>query len=297
MTVSRTFSYEGDGREPQPPAAAGGPPHPAVVSAVKEDIRQTLRSAWIDPALEVASLYPIFFTAAWSAIRPNVGRSFLALARSVRNEAAEAMGSFPSVDIRKGLEKNLEEEEIRRVEDCARASHLAAAKSQIVAHALYRAARRDRIEGTGGEEPPIRRGVPEWQRWMSIQPAPEPAKALLDDAVTELAVPSAPVPLRLFARWPDALGSLWKEIRAHQGSKGWNAATVRLRRSVLAGVSTLPHPIELQWGALQARGFTEDERKELVERLAAYDAAMPGQTLVAAFAWTALGAPDVGSEG
>jgi hypothetical protein len=297
MTVSRTYSYEGDGRAPQAPAAAGGPPHPAVVSAVKEDIRQTLRSAWIDPALEVASQYPIFFTAAWSAIRPNVGRSFLALARSVRGDAAEAVGSFPNVDLRKGLEKSLEEEEIRRVEDCARAAHLAGAKSQIVAHALYRAARRDRIEGTGGEEPPIRRGVPEWQRWMSIQPAPEPAKSLLDDAVAELAVPSAPVPLRLFARWPDALVSLWKEIRGSSGSKGWTAASVRLRRSVLAGVSTLPHPVELQWGALQARGFTEDERKELVDRMAEYDAAMPTQTLMAAFAWRALGAPDVGGEG
>jgi hypothetical protein len=62
-------------------------------------------------------------------------------------------------------------------------------------------------------------------------------------------------------------------------------------------VSTLPHPVELQWGALQARGFTENEREELVDRLAAHDAAMPGQTLMAAFAWTALGAPDVGGEG
>jgi hypothetical protein len=296
MTVSRTYGYEGDGRGPAPPAA-GGPPPPAVVSAVKEDIRQTLRSAWIDPALEVAAHYPIFFTAAWSAVRPNVGRTFLALARSVRAEAAEAMRSHQALDLRKDLEGTLEEEEIRRVEDCARAAHLAAAKSQIVAHALYRAARKDRIEGTGGEEPPIRRGIPEWQRWMSINSAPHEAKTILDDVVGELALPTAPVPLRLLARWPDALGPLWMEIRSSLGSDEWNAASAKLRRSVLAGVSTLPHPVELQWGALQARGFTENEREELVDRLAAHDAAMPGQTLMAAFAWTALGAPDVGGEG
>jgi hypothetical protein len=296
MTVSRTYRYEGDGRAPAPPAA-GGPPHPAVVSAVKEDIRQTLRSAWVDPALEVAAMDPIFFTAAWSAIRPNVGRSFLALARSVRAEAVEGVRSLPSIDLRKDLEGALEEEEVRRVEDSARAAHLVAAKSQIVTHALYRAARRDRIQGTGGEEPPIRRGVPEWQRWMTIQPSPDESRALLEDAAAYLDVPAAPVTLRLLARWPEALESVWKSMRASWGSDGWNRVAGRLRRTVLAGVSTLPHPVELQWSALQARGFTEDEREELVDRLGAYDAAMPGQTLAAAFAWTALGAPDVGGDG
>jgi hypothetical protein len=297
MTVSRTYRYEGDGHGQAQPPAAGGPPHPAVVSAVKEDIRQTLRSAWIDPTLEVAAEYPIFFTAAWSAIRPNVGRSFLALARSVRDEAAEAMRSLPAPDLRKQLEGTLEEEEIHRVEDCGRAAHLAAAKSQIVAHALYRAARRERIHGTGGEEPPIRRGVPEWQRWMSIQPTPDQAKELLDGAAEALELPSAPVPLRLFARWPEALEALWKPMQTAWGSDEWRKAAFRLRRAVLAGVSTMPHPVELQWNALQARGFTEAERVEVVERLAVFDAAMPGMTLVAAFAWTALGAPDVGGEG
>jgi len=297
MTVSRVFSFEGDGQAPVK-ATATGAPHPAIVSAVKEDIRQTLRSAWIDPALEVAAHYPIFFTAAWSAIRPNVGKSFLTLARSVRGEAAEAIRpSTSSVDLRKDLEGALSDEELHRVEDCARAAHLAVAKSQIVAHALYRAARRDRIPGTGGEEPPIRRGVPEWQRWMSIQPAAGEAKGILDEAVDSLDLPSAPVSMRLFARWPDALTGLWAGLRSAWGSEEWNAGASRLRRAVLAGISTLPHPVELQWGALQARGFNEDERTELVERLAAFEAVMPSQTLAAAFAWVALGAPDVGGEG
>jgi hypothetical protein len=295
MAVSKTFSYEGDGRATR---AVPRPPHPAVVSAVKEDIRQTLRTAWIDPILEVAARYPVFFTAAWSAIRPNVGKTFLGLARSVRAEAAEAVrASLPHPDLRKSLEGSLSDEELHRVEDCARAAHLSLAKSQIVAHAMYRAARRERIAGTGGEEPPIRRGIPEWQLWMSIEPPPGEARAVLDDAVRTLALPSAPVPLRLFARWPEALTSLWDELRVSWGTKEWNVAANKMRRVVLAGISTLPHPVELQWGALQARGFTEDERAEIVDRLGTFEAMMPGQTLAAAFTWAAVGAPDVGGEG
>src|SRR6266513_370172 len=107
MTVSRVFSFEGDGRVPVKPSATGIP-HPAIVSAVKEDIRQTLRSAWIDPALEVAAEHPIFFTAAWSAIRPNVGKSFLTLARSLRTEAVESVRTrFDTPPVLKGLQDEL----------------------------------------------------------------------------------------------------------------------------------------------------------------------------------------------
>src|SRR5207247_451976 len=122
MTASRVFSFEGDGQAPVK-ATVTGAPHPAIVSAVKEDIRQTLRSAWIDPALEVAAQYPIFFTAAWSAIRPNVGKSFQTLARSVRGEAAEAIRpATSSLDLRKDREGALSDEERHRVEACARAA-------------------------------------------------------------------------------------------------------------------------------------------------------------------------------
>ena len=90
MTVSRVFSFEGDGQAPVK-ATATGAPHPAIVSAVKEDIRQTLRVGWIDPALDAVAAQPLFFTAAWSAMRPNFGKSFLMLARAVRTQAEDAV--------------------------------------------------------------------------------------------------------------------------------------------------------------------------------------------------------------
>src|SRR5438105_1488348 len=60
----------------------------AVLGAVREDIRQTLRMGWVDPAFEALAPHPAFFTAGWSAVRPNVGRSFLSLAKAVREDAA-----------------------------------------------------------------------------------------------------------------------------------------------------------------------------------------------------------------
>ena len=276
-----------------------GPPDPAVIlAAVRGDVQDTLRIAWIDPALEAATASPAFFTAAWSAIRPNVGKSFLSLSRALRGEAVGAVLSGLDVvpDLRKELEDEFSESDLRRMEESVTAAHLATAKTQIVVHALHRAIRGDRISGTGGEEPPVRRGVPEWQRWMAAQPTPDGAKATLDDAQRTLDVGSSPAALRVMARWPDVLSSAWGGLKPITQDEAWQSAAGKLRRMVLAGISTLPHPIDLQWTALKARGFRDDDRLELSERLAAYDAEMPLHTLVAAFLWIAFGSPEIGTE-
>ncbi|HEX8100246.1 MAG TPA: hypothetical protein VF660_08610 [Actinomycetota bacterium] len=278
-------------------ASIPGPDPALLLSAVREDVRQTLRSAWVEPALEAAAEFPAFFMSAWSAIRPNVGRTFLTLARGLRAEAVDAVRAAGDVpDLRKRLERELSETELKRAEEAARAAHLVSAKSQIVVHALYRAVRGDRISGTGGEEPPIRRGVPDWQAWMADQPMPDGALATLDEIERSLGVLSAPAALRLLGSRPAGLSSVWNELRRITRMQVWNAGTVKLRRAVLAGIAALPHPIELQWTALKARGFNEDDRLELMNRLTEYDHEMSIHTLVAAFVWSGFGAPEVGTE-
>ena len=92
----------GDGDwDPQPQESSD----PSVVlGVVREDIRQTLRMGWIDPALDAVAAQPVFFTAAWSAIRPNVGKSFQVLARALRAEASETVRSNMDLpDLRKRL--------------------------------------------------------------------------------------------------------------------------------------------------------------------------------------------------
>ena len=277
-----------------------GPPDPSLIlGAVQGDVQDTLRVAWIDPALEAATASPVFFTAAWSAIRPNVGKSFLNLARALRTDAVDAVRSSMQAvpQLRTQFEDEFSDDELRRIEDSARAAHLATAKTQIVVHALHRAIRGDRIAGTGGEEPPVRRGVPEWQRWLSgAQPTPDGARATLDDAVRTLGLVTPPAALRVIARWPAALSSAWTGLSPVAPNEAWKSGAGKLRRTVLAGMSTLPHPIELQWPALKARGFRDEERLQLEERLAAFDQEMPVHTLVAAYLWLAFGSPEIGSE-
>jgi len=290
----RTSWQDGDGSSHEPTEAGN---HGPILGAVREDIRQTLRTGWIDPALDAVASHPVFFTAAWSAMRPNVGKTFTGLARSVRGTAADEVRSWLDLpDLRKKLDGELSREELGRIEDCVRASHLAMAKSHIVVHAFHRAVRRERIPGTGREEPPIRRGVPEWQRWMSLQPAPDASHALLEEAGKAFSLPSAPAPLRLFARWPAALRTSLTELKRLAATEAWRSGRSKVRRMVLGGVGTLPHPVELQWAALTSRGFGEDDRRLLADVLAAHDEAMPAQTLAAAFLWIAFGAPDI-SEG
>jgi hypothetical protein len=297
MSANRPWVYGRDGERAKPAVGRGSTDPVRVLGAVREDIRQTLRMAWVDPALESASAHATLFTAAWSAVRPNVGRSFLSLARTIRNEAVECIRvSLDPPDLTKRLHGMLSEEEIHRVEESARAIHLAAAKVQIVVHALHRAIRRERIAGTGREEPPIRRGIPEWQRWMSLQATDGPGQ-ILDDAAAALGLPAVPVSLRLFTRWPLALSGLWTELRHSAVTEEWGGASSRLRRLTLGGMSTLPHPVELQWAALKARGASESDRLGLLELLATHDASMAVQTLTAAFAWCVFGSPEVGLEG
>ena len=270
----------------------------AVLGAVRDDVRQTLRCGWIDPALDVVAGHPVFFTSAWSAIRPNVGKSFLALARSIREDAARAVSALgPVGDLRRQLEADLSEEEMRRLEDSVRAAHQATAKVQLVLHAFVRAVRRDRIPGTGREEPPIRRGVPEWQRWMSFQPSPDGQTPVVEEVLRTLSLPAIPASVRLVSRWPAALTALWDEMAPVSRREEWSAQAGRLRRMALAGMSTLPHPVELQWMALKERGFGEGDREDLAGSLAAHDAAMAHHSLIAAFAWIAFGSPEMGSEG
>jgi hypothetical protein len=199
-------------------------------------------------------------------------------------------------DLRKRLESELSENELRRVEHVALSAHLAAAKAQIVVHVLYRAARRERLGGSGREEPPVRRGVPEADRWMGTQPEPHACRPVLDECARALELDAPPTPLRLLARWPDAARRVWDEVRAPIEAEQWKPYAGRLRRMVLAGVTGLPHPVELQWDALRSRGFGEEARTAMVHAMAGFDAAMPMATLLAAFAWVAFGAPDLGGE-
>jgi hypothetical protein len=272
-----------------------------LVAAVREDVRQTLRMAWTDPGLEAAAQYPAFFAAAWSAIRPNVGRSFLLLARRLRDLAATSAASWAphatQADLRDRLDASLSEEERRRVSEAARAVQVSTAKVQIVLHLLLRASRRERLGGTGKEEPPIRRGIPEWQRWMSILPTPDSARPILWEAKDRFGTPSSPPSLRPFARWPSALHLVWGELEPHVAYPPWLRAGHGIRRAMIAGVGSLPHSVDLQWSVLAERGFREDHRELLAETLEAYDDSMAGQTLAAALAWAALGGPELGPEG
>src|SRR6476660_8056605 len=104
-----------------------------MLGPLRDDIRQTLRVPWLDPGMETAARDPLFFAAAWSAIRPSIGRSFLALARALRDQAAEAVSAWPNrANLVKRAESELGSEPAERITEAARAAHLAASKLQIV---------------------------------------------------------------------------------------------------------------------------------------------------------------------
>jgi hypothetical protein len=264
-----------------------------LVGAVREDIRQTLRVAWVHPGIEVAADHPVFLAAAWSAIRPNVGKTFDVLTQTLGGVAVESLRPMgPVPNLRASLGQLRSAPEVRRMVETAVAAQFDAARNEVAVHLLSCAARGQSVGGTGAEEPPARRGIPERRRWMAVARDPVAAGELLGQAERVLDSPSAPPVLRLLARWPEALEATWKHLRPVATSDAWRRSTVRLRWAVRAGVGRLPHPVAVQWRALRRRGFSEEDQAELRRVLAAHDRAMPANTLTAAFVWLAFGEPD-----
>ena len=94
MSVLPTFADEAGPGRSKAAGQAAKLDQAAVLGAVREDVRQTLRMGWIDPAFDALSAHPAFFTAGWSAARPNVGRSFIALTKAIREEAVSVDGMW-----------------------------------------------------------------------------------------------------------------------------------------------------------------------------------------------------------
>jgi hypothetical protein len=270
----------------------GRPEAPALVDAVRDDIRETLRVAWVHPGIQAAALQPVFLAAAWSSIRPNVGRTFDRLAADVRGAAVQSMRDLTEAPaLRARLERTRPQADVDRMVLAVTAAQFAAARNQVAVHLLTCAARGEPAGGTGEEEPPGRRGTPDWQRWMSA-PAPIALPSVrLDQAERALGTPTAPSVLRLLSQWPDALEEVWTALRPIVADEAWGRAATRLRWVVRRGVRRLPHEVSMQWHALRRRGFSEADQAELVRVLSAHDRSMSASTLTTAFVWLACNEP------
>jgi len=263
------------------------------------DVRETLGMRWIDSAIAEAAQYPMFFTAAWSAIRPNVGPTFLASAKVVRDLAAAAAEAGAPPDHAEWIRlARLQADEVAEVARVLRAFHENQAKAALVVHALARAARGRPAGGSGIEEPPPKRGVPAWQPHARLElpgEGDEAAEALAA-AAKRLGAPRPPDALLALRPWPGYLTRAWRAGRRFTASDTFSKASGRIRRAIVEGVRRLPHVISLQWGALRDRGFSEEDRAAVGDALALYDAAMPGTLALVAYLWVAAGSPK-GSRG
>lgn len=264
---------------------------PSLVPAVLRDVRETLQMRWVDSAVARAAEYPVFFTAAWSAIRPNVGPMFLAAARTIRDLADEGASGGPESDHREwGRLARLEHEDLEEIAATLRAFRDTAPKSAIVVHALARAARGRPAGGSGAEEAPPKRGVPAWHPHVVLD-APEELAKTHEEASRRLKADAAPDVLLALSRWPGYATRAWREARRATTTPEWSRAQVRIRRAIAEAVRGLPHVISLQWSALKDRGFTEEERRDVGDMLARHDAAMPASILLGAYLWRAAGSP------
>lgn len=291
-----------------PSPALGRPGHQprqddAILFAVMDDVRHTLRMFWVDPALRSVSSYPAFFTAAWATTRPNMTRSFAVGAERLRRAAVEGVQSIPSVQSPPALSGGsaldaLSALERERLVRTVQAVHHSSSKVALVLQAWTALARRRRIPGTGQEEPPAKRGIPSWQESLVSIPrsmGPE-AEAFIDDATIDLGLTTTPTALQAVATWPHFLEESWRRLQPLSRAEDWGEAVDRLRRSGADVLRSLPHPMDLQWDVLGRRGLTEDRREEIADHLATLAAATPVNMLVAAHLWLSLGSPELPGE-
>jgi hypothetical protein len=264
------------------------------VYAVLEDMRTTLRMAWVDPALRALTSQPLFFTAAWAATRPNLTKSFSSGAERIRMVALETVRAEPEWSP-PGVFQEADGADLERLRRTLQAIHCSAPRVLLVIQAWAFLARRRRLPGTGLEEPPARRGVPGWQDGLVAlsRPIPAESEALLDDATVALRSAFTPPALHALALYPHRLESVWRRLgRAPTGPR-WNQAVLSIRRVASDVLRSLPHPMDLQWDVLSRRGLSEDRRQALADHLMAVAGSMPASVLVASAAAESYGVADV----
>jgi hypothetical protein len=266
----------------------------SIVFAVLDDLRHTLRMAWVDPSIRSVSAYPVFLSAAWSATRPNVTKSFALGAERLRRTSLDAVRELaPQRDWDgEGSDWFLEDERLPRT---LQAIHCASPRVLLVIQAWAILARRQRLAGTGSEEPPARRGVPTWQDGVAVTPrtVSAEAEAVLDDVTILLRAATTPLALRAAALWPHFLDRACSDLREITALPGWAQATMTIRRLAAEVLRSLPHPMELQWDVLSRRGLSEEWRLPLADHLSALAASMPACLLTASYVAHSLGVGEV----
>ena len=255
----------------------------AIVYAVLDDMRHTLRMGWVDLAISSVSSQPVFFTAAWAATRPNVTRSFASGAEQIRAVSLDAVREeLDTIDALRP-DPAVEPVDLERLRRTIQAIHCIAPRVLLVIQAWAIMSRRQRLPGTGLEEPPAKRGVPGWQEGILSLPrsVPSESEALLDEATVALNVAFTPPALQAVAPSPHRLERVWRGLSAAARTPEWNQAIMSIRRVAATVLRSLPHPMDLQWDVLPRRGLTEDRRRALAEHLAAMAASMPVSVLAA----------------
>lgn len=301
MEAASERIYEQEDRSPMSEGRTAvqriGPPD-SVLYAVLDDIRNTLGVAWLDPTFRAIASDSLFVTAAWAATRPNVTKSFAESASRLRKAALDhVQTSLDPPDHRAIVDELLRPEDSERLIRTVRALHHGLPKVYLVIQAWARLARRQRIPGTGREEVPARRGIPAWQEGVLVPGSASPeAKDILEDAARRLEVPMVPSSLVALAPVPQYLRSASEDVLTRAATPAWSAGVVTLRRNVTAGIESFPHPMELQWDALAARGLDEERREFLVEELRDAAAVLPVAVLSASFLCEALGGPEPATE-
>jgi hypothetical protein len=248
---------------------------------------------WVDPSIRSVTAYPVFFSAAWAATRPNITKSFALGAERLRMSSLQSVRTLAQRfdhDEASGEEEPLasDEDRLRRT---LQSIHCAAPRVFLVIQAWAILARRGTIPGTGLEEPPARRGIPAWQEGIAVTPrslAPG-AEALLDDATITLRVAVTPPALQATALWPHALEREWRTLQETAAGSEWAHSIMSLRRVTAEVLRSLPHPMDLQWEVLERRGLTEARRQTLADHLSALTASMPVCLLVASLLADAYG--------
>jgi len=263
------------------------------VHAVLDDMRNTLRMAWVDPALRALASQPVFFTAAWAATRPNLTKSFSSGAERIRALALEAVRGERDWVVPAHEESG--SAGVQRLRRTIQAIHCAAPRVLLVVQAWAIMARRRRLPGTGLEEPPARRGVPSWQDGVLAlsRSLPPESEAILDEATVALDSAFPPPALHAIAPYPHRLESMWRGLNRAPATPRWRQATLSMRRVASEVLRSLPHPMDLQWDVLSRRGLSEDRRQVVADHLTAVASSMPPSVLVAAAVAESYGVADV----
>ncbi|MBI1729588.1 hypothetical protein HY229_02855 [Candidatus Acetothermia bacterium] len=244
------------------------------IQQIFRDVQLALRFSDVPWLFRMLASHPGFLKIAWTAIKPTITDFFESSADQIRSHAISKINSSLSGNnLRAGLKKiMLKEDEINAISENILAYHFVHPKLLLMTTALKDSLAEKPVGVTSIVVRPTGRGVPVGIpriKRVDVGSATGKAKVALGESAKLQSLPVNSDLMLTLGQWPDALGTLWDNLKIAIQSNKYASLLEETSQSATEGVQHLRRRIDLGREELALVGINEAERLEIIANVTA----------------------------